>query len=138
MAVVTPQTLGPKVMSLTRRGATAFVQAIAVDIARKLAAATPRRTGRAADSWSVSTEALFIDRGRGYNVPGGEGNPIIRLDNFKLGDDIHISNGVRYIGLLNDGRSTKAPAGFVEATVNQPSVKEALAKAGLAIRFGAD
>lgn len=85
---------------------------------REIALSTPIRTGRASASWNVSTNTPDLtQRDENYNDP--EGAPYagrVTLDNVGPEDAIIISNSVSYIDLLNSGSSTKAPAGFVEAS----------------------
>ena len=60
------------------------------DLYEGLREATPVDTGRARDGWEL-----------------------------KLGDEPEIVNEVPYIGVLNDGHSDQAPAGFVEAEIDK-------------------
>lgn len=64
----------------------------------------PYQSGKAGSTQSESAQAT-IDAAR------------IALAAKKPGDTIWISNPLPYIGLLNDGSSSQAPAGFVERAV---------------------
>lgn len=91
--------------------------AIAVDQAVVLA--TPVDTGRARGGWQVglggpSTEDLgLLDQSGAAAIARNNGAILTR----RLGQDIFISNNVEYIGFLNEGSSSQAPAGFVELAV---------------------
>ena len=64
---------------------------MALDLHQGLVLATPVDTGRARAGWTVDT---------------GPQDPVIE-------------NVVPYIGVLNDGHSQQAPAGFVEAEIDK-------------------
>jgi len=53
-------------------------------------------------STAGANERAAIDRGRAA------------IANYRPGNTVHLANNLPYIGLLNDGRSVQAPAGFVE------------------------
>jgi hypothetical protein len=99
------------------------VEKAAVDFGRRLREAvairTPILTGRASASWNAAVgEANPAQKESPYNNPSGAPRDgIVQLDGFKLGDEIHVSNNRPYINSLNAGSSRKAPAGFVEATI---------------------
>ncbi len=81
-----------------------------------IAQRTPIDTGRASASWNVSLNGANIRvQPPEYFNPGqpwldGEFN----VDQFMMGDSIHISNNLPYIRKLNDGHSQQAPKMFVE------------------------
>jgi hypothetical protein len=95
---------------------------------------TPIKTGRAAASWNLRVGAIDhsvapLDY---YNIsdPWREGN--IELRRAKLGTTaVYVSNSIGYIGRLNAGSSQQAPAGFIEATLEeaQRAATEAAKKA---------
>lgn len=99
--------------------------AIAVDQA--LVISTPVDTGRARSNWRVSSGAPSSDTREAY-APGkagstgganataalAQGREAIMADRSGT---IYISNNLPYIGVLNDGSSAQAPAGFVEIAV---------------------
>ncbi len=95
-------------------------------IDQALVTGTPVDTGRARSNWVVglglSTRAIDA------YVPGEEGSTaganaqaaLKQAKDFLDGTDasvIYISNNLPYIQYLNEGSSSQAPAGFVEAAV---------------------
>jgi len=95
------------------------VKETAKSIRNQVAARTPINTGRASASWNVCVGTPnFRPKPASYNNPGGAAlDGQVNLQGFTLGRTIHVANGVPYIGDLNAGSSLKAPAGFVEASV---------------------
>lgn len=81
--------------------------------------ATPVLTGHARLNWQlVLVEAPTLE------IPGGDpsGQAAINrnqkaLTERALGQAVYISNVTPYIGVLNQGYSAQAPAGFVEAGI---------------------
>lgn len=87
-----------------------------------LATATPYRTGRARAGWNLSAKVPDLsEKGPDYNTSRAAsaraGN--VRLEGYRVGDDLHITNRVFYITLLNGGSSKQAPALFVETTIQR-------------------
>lgn len=91
---------------------------------------TPVDTGRARSNWIVSLGSPvrderppFFEGSKGSTgaqnaqVAIQEGSDTIQ--GRQLGQDIWISNNVKYIGKLNEGSSAQAPAGFVEAAIRR-------------------
>jgi hypothetical protein len=105
---------------LTEEGRTADrIKRFVIRFWEEVALRTPVDTGAAKDSWNVEVGAAnpdFKDRRAGYSNPLGVPGGTVRLGSFKLGDEIHVSNNVPYIGALNAGHSRQAPAAFVEQT----------------------
>lgn len=109
-----------------RRNMVEMVKTIHEDLVR----ATPFDTGRAAASWNASLngpnlriqpkEVLF------ENADDALASTEINVDDFMMGDEIHISNSVPYIRRLNAGHSMQAPSGFVEKTVQQTAGRRTL------------
>lgn len=102
--------------------------ALAVDQAVVLA--TPVDTGRARSNWVVSVGRPVLAAIEPY-APGkklgiGEtANARAALEQGRAAlaapgekSRVYITNNVQYIGMLNDGHSTQAPAGFVENAVD--------------------
>jgi len=93
-----------------------------------VALTTPVDTGAAVSSWEVELGA-GKPRANAPHTPGRQGST--RAENVratiskgnqvisqaKPGDPVHITNGIEYIGDLNNGTSTQAPAGFVQSAV---------------------
>lgn len=65
---------------------------VTLDLQRALMLKTPKDTGRAARGWVATTPSTPYEHGV-------------------------VENNVEYIGKLNDGHSKQAPAGFVEASI---------------------
>lgn len=82
--------------------------------------ATPVDTGRARGNWQVSVDSPItspierLDRTGQAAIKDG----IQRANTYRgNGQVIYITNNVPYIGALNDGSSSQAPANFVELAV---------------------
>ena len=93
---------------------------LATRVTQDLQMATPKATGRAANSWTPSL------RGRQAAIPQdpetaasrqAAGLAEIRGFRFKDGATITIHNPQPYSTELNRGRSSQAEAGFIEATI---------------------
>lgn len=101
------------------------VEDISVEVVKtvreRIAERTPKLTGRAAGSWnaSVGTPNYSYQPETFNDVSGSVDAGQVNLENFKLGDRAYVSNGIPYISDLNNGSSRKAPAGFVEASVQE-------------------
>ncbi len=99
-------------------------------VARTAINATPVDTGRARSNWTAELDQAF-SRLFPAHVPGEKGstgeanaeaainqaNEAIERFDINANRSVHISNGLPYIGALNDGHSKQAPAGFVEEAV---------------------
>jgi len=78
---------------------------------------TPVDTGRARNSWSITTSGSYF---RDSIAGGGSISPEMALPpSDKKLESIYITNGVSYIDKLNAGSSRQAPARFVESAVLQ-------------------
>ena len=98
---------------------------VALDIFWRLLATTPVDTGRARAGWSASTSGASYYNKVTREAPAGwkKGDspyyPLPKAPAISPGAPvIYIYNNVDYIGLLNDGKSTQAPAMFVEQAVD--------------------
>lgn len=80
---------------------------------------TPMDTGRAAGNWFVDafSPPKKVDEGRRSAVAMRENESRIESVKSIPWPTIYISNNLPYIGRLNDGYSTKAPAKFVETSL---------------------
>lgn len=99
---------------------------VALDIYARLQSKTPVDTGRARAGWSVSTAGASYYNKVTREAPAGwkKGDspyyPLPKAPVISPGAPvIYIYNNVDYIGMLNDGKSTQAPAMFVETTVDE-------------------
>ncbi len=88
---------------------------VAIQVDQAVVLATPRDTGRAASNWLPSLNIPITSAREGAGGVGSAlGEAIGVISEAKLGDAIYFTNNLPYIGVLNDGSSTQAPAGFVE------------------------
>ena len=86
-----------------------------LDTVNELKATTPVDTGRARNSWVLTSDPNnFVDAEGGY--PGIGGYPLPPVSTTKI-ETLFITNGTPYIEDLNRGSSKQAPARFVENTV---------------------
>jgi len=95
------------------------VKRAAIAIDQTLVTSTPVDTGRARSNWIVS-----LGTPSGETVgPTSEQAALSRaqqeIERRVRGQAIHITNNLPYIGRLNEGSSAQAPAGFVQAAVQQ-------------------
>lgn len=92
---------------------------IALDVTANLKETTPVDTGWARSNWVPSVGAAFtgtIGSPSAVTSSGGEG----AIAGYRLGQgSVFISNNVPYIGRLNEGYSSQAPAGFVQRAVEK-------------------
>lgn len=79
------------IIAHAEQAATDLRDKIAVDIYADLLRETPVDKGQARQGWQLDL----------------------------IGDEQHVQNSVPYIGRLNDGHSTQAPAGFIDAIVDR-------------------
>lgn len=102
--------------------------AIAVDQAVVLA--TPVDTGRARGGWQAAIDSPIRDQIERLDLGGSEtisaNNSVIKTR--RLGQEVFISNNVRYIEFLNEGSSAQAPAGFIEMAVQAAATVVARAR----------
>lgn len=103
---------------------------------------TPVDTGMAMSNWPVSlnapepdmqgafvpsprgrmlagewTRAVEPEQTRGANILPAQEQRNVALESCQPGDVVFIANNLPYIQRLNEGSSTQAPAGFVDAAV---------------------
>lgn len=102
---------------------------VALVVDREVVLETPVDTGRARSNWIASIASPIFDDREPYaagshlgkaergNAQAAMGQAQGVISRVRPGDDIYISNNVKYIGLLNDGSSAQAPSGFVQSAV---------------------
>jgi hypothetical protein len=113
------------------KGVNRIVRTVALVVDREVVLGTPVDTGRARSNWIASLGSAVTDVRDPYS-PGnklgiGESNNAEAamsqaktiISTRKSGTDVYISNNVDYIGLLNDGSSAQAPAGFVQSAIKR-------------------
>ena len=105
------------------------VRELALRVDSKVVLETPVDEGRARANWitslnRASNETVEPTGGQDAEPPGGGPNAQKSIDQglavaaqYQFGQSIFISNNLPYIVKLNEGSSTQAPAGFVEAAV---------------------
>jgi len=95
---------------------TEFAKQLALSVRDEEADRTPLVTGRAAASWNVRAgQPNSNAKPVGYNNPGGaRRDGEVDLSDADERTPIFVTNNVPYIGKLNRGSSTMAPAAFVE------------------------
>jgi hypothetical protein len=99
-------------------------------VTRTVIDATPVDTGRARSNWTAELDQAFA-RLFPAHVPGEKGstaeanaeaainqaNEVVNQFDITANREIHVANSLPYIGVLNDGHSKQAPAGFVQEAV---------------------
>ncbi len=102
-------------------GASRVKRRAAIAISQTVILATPVDTGHARANWQVGLGAAIKEEIDDVDPSGG--NTILR-NNSEIGRSrprtaIYISNNVPYIGELNRGSSSQAPASFVQIAVQE-------------------
>lgn len=113
---------------IVTEGADALTRKVALAADQAIVSGTPVDTGRARSNWIVALDgpsSAVIDAytpGEAGSTAGSnthaaldQGAGVIR--NYRMGQEIHITNNLPYIQRLNDGYSAQAPANFVEQAV---------------------
>ena len=94
----------------------------ALDTQARESRMTPVLSGRARAGWGISVGAASEEmpsEGETSYPPPDLGRAIATLAEFRLGDDINVTNNLPYIERLNAGWSKKAPAGFVDLALEE-------------------
>lgn len=105
------------------------VRAISTNILKEVATKTPVDVGTAISNWNVgiggAPDAGYVKAW----APGAKGSTdheniqatidagVAALQDREPGQDVYITNDAPYIEQLNNGRSTQAPAGFVQTAI---------------------
>ena len=93
---------------------------LAVDINRRLEAATPQDTGLAAKNWIAAKKAgtgKFVSPPAAAAAAQLQGIQAIKTFDSHRDERIIIENNVPYVSDLNDGSSRQAPPGFVQGSI---------------------
>ena len=99
-------------------GVERLVRKAAIVTATTAAIATPVDTGLARGNWRTKTGTLedgILDSSRGVGAVAIEAQEATR--NYRLGQDIWISNNIGYIVPLDEGSSLQAPNGMTDQAV---------------------
>lgn len=95
-----------------------LVRTVALAVDTKVVLATPVDTGRARANWRAGTERPTDILPEPSSKEAGAQEALDQARQavaaYRGEGEIHISNNLPYIGALNDGHSSQAPAGFVE------------------------
>jgi hypothetical protein len=78
---------------------------------------TPVDTGRARGNWNIDLNAPDLSNENAPNPSGDTSKAAPLVASYKLDDKIFIANNLPYIRRLDEGHSTQAPAGFVDAAI---------------------
>ena len=94
-------------------------RAVALTVVDDLVKNTPVLTGRARSNWqaNLSKPNNSIADAKSEEEAIGEAGD--NIGKHIPGQDIYITNNLKYIGLLNDGSSKKQPALFVERAIKR-------------------
>lgn len=100
------------------RNADLVIRKVGIDMTSRIVLRTPVDTGRARANWQVSIGARAIGVVDATDKTGSAtiGLATQKLANFKAGPSIWITNGLPYIGKLEDGHSSQS-SGMVARTV---------------------
>ena len=111
------------------RNSDMLTKRVAASIDSVVVVATPVDTGRARSNWQAAINRMLSIEIPPYS-PGSKGSTqaansqnainqaLSVIQNYKSGNEIHITNNVSYIGELNSGKSPQAESGFVEEAVD--------------------
>jgi hypothetical protein len=114
----------------SEEGINRIVREVALVADREVVMQTPVDTGRARSNWLLSlggpsgAEIAAYAEGKKGSTSGANSRAAMEQAKTAVAarqpeQDIYISNNLPYIGLLNDGSSAQAPAGFVQAAVKR-------------------
>ena len=94
-------------------------RAVALNFQSLVIRITPMDTGRAAGNWfiDINRPSRKMEESRRAQQAMSENELIINKATNIDWPTLYISNNLPYIGRLNDGYSTKAPAKFVETSL---------------------
>ena len=108
-----------KHMRTLQRNADGIVAHLAVGLAGDLSEATPVDTGASESSWNVTknTGPVYVDENTVTITSPEAVQARARFVMGKKATRADITNGVTYIGKLNNGSSQQAPAGFFRSSI---------------------
>lgn len=91
---------------------------MALAVVEHVANSTPVDTGQASGNWKTSIGGPDTSFTPGPSSPIQSYQDAHRvLGSLAMGQDVHITNNVPYIALLNNGYSNQAPSLFVETSI---------------------
>lgn len=96
-------------------------RAVSFETLKQLMQATPVDTGRARGNWNLSRGSEDASTDPGRRAPTALAQAQGRVGSVKMskGDKVYLTNGLPYIGRLNDGYSRQAPAAFIQLVVQR-------------------
>lgn len=104
---------------MVEEGSSRIVVETAIVIDQAVVLATPVDTGRARANWQAAIGAPITEATEETDQSGqttlSRNNAVIRT--HRGGQTVYLSNNVAYIGALNNGSSSQAPANFVGIAV---------------------
>jgi hypothetical protein len=99
------------------------VKKVALAIDQTVVLATPVDKGRARANWIASLDKPAEGIADAFDKGGSQAIAAARatIDGYdgEINTEVHITNNLDYIGFLNDGSSSQAPAGFIQTGVRQ-------------------
>jgi len=102
-----------KIDEETKEAVNSLSRLQAFDTMNKIKSRTPIDTGRARNSWNLTTNPVgFRDAKSGGPAP----STLPPISDKKI-ETLYLTNGTPYIENLNQGSSRQAPARFIESTV---------------------
>jgi len=119
MAQIDVKNLSREITIQLKTRVAAEMKAVVTELYNEVVPGTPVRTGFCRANWNVSvgepdyTVDGVRDPNASYPTPSAQ-----IPDNPEL-QPMFVSNGVPYVGLLEDGSSTQAPSGWVQVAVNK-------------------
>jgi hypothetical protein len=96
-------------------------RAVAFETIGRLMDATPVDIGRARGNWNLSRGAEDVSTDPDRRAPAALAQAQARVASVRMsqGDKVYLTNGLPYIGKLNDGHSRQAPAAFIQLVVQR-------------------
>lgn len=99
------------------------VKEVAAETVKNLINDTPKDTGQAAANWQVGINEMPSFKPGYTDISGARASALAEIEKRKAGETVFISNPTPYIGLLNAGHSSQAPAMFVERAIARANRK---------------
>ena len=100
---------------------------LGTNVLRQIAIHTPHDTGRARSNWLVTLDKRSDHSyySTNYGGPFGaqnaiaRGTPVAMSYRGEVNNSLHITNNLLYIGKLNEGSSSQAPARYVQTAMGR-------------------
>ncbi len=111
---IDPSKFGDQVVQDHRR----LCVAVAIAVDSRLVEATPVDTGRARGNWLPSIGAPRTDEVDARDAAAAVDEAVQTFNPAPEFPVMYLANNLPYIGVLNNGSSKQAPAGFVESSID--------------------